>query len=79
MQQAITIDDGLLKDAADYLAIDDVNEIINAALRELIKNHPLKSYKQTQRIAGLGTGIYWMSDDFDEALEDDFWLGDDNL
>ncbi len=29
------------------------------------------------RTPGLGKGKMWMSDDFDEYLGDDFWLGDD--
>jgi antitoxin (DNA-binding transcriptional repressor) of toxin-antitoxin stability system len=27
------------------------------------------------RVAGLHLGAIWMSDDFDEPLPDDFWLG----
>ncbi|MBP8251840.1 MAG: type II toxin-antitoxin system prevent-host-death family antitoxin [Herpetosiphon sp.] len=30
----------------------------------------------TKRIAGLGRGTIWMSDDFDEPLDDEFWLGE---
>ncbi len=29
-----------------------------------------------KRVAGLHPG-YWMSDDFDEPLSDEFWLGED--
>ena len=29
-----------------------------------------------KRIAGLNEGASWMSEDFDEPLPDDFWLGD---
>lgn len=29
-----------------------------------------------KRVAGLHPG-HWMSDDFDEALPDEFWFGDD--
>ena len=29
-----------------------------------------------KRVAGLHPG-HWMSDDFDEALSDEFWLGED--
>jgi hypothetical protein len=39
MQQTITVDDALLKNATHCLAIDDINEVISVALRELIKNH----------------------------------------
>ena len=39
MQQTITINDKLLKNASQCVGIDDFNEIINLALLELIKNH----------------------------------------
>ena len=39
MQQTITINDTLLKNASQCVGIDDFNEIINIALHELIKNH----------------------------------------
>lgn len=29
----------------------------------------------TPRIAGLHAGVIWTSDDFDEPLPDEFWLG----
>lgn len=33
-----------------------------------------------ERIPGLGKGdIVWISDDFDDPLPDEFWLGDDDL
>jgi hypothetical protein len=31
---------------------------------------------QPKRQAGLGKGTVWMSQDFDEPLPDDFWVGD---
>ena len=31
-----------------------------------------------QRVAGLHEGQIWMSDDFNESLPDEFWLGDDD-
>ena len=59
MQQTIMIDDGLLENAANCLAIEDANEIVNAALRELIKNHSTPVEKKRRRqppasIAGKG-------------------------
>ncbi len=33
--------------------------------------------KPQKRQAGLGKGNYWMSDDFDEPLPDEFWLGNE--
>ena len=29
-----------------------------------------------KRVAGLGEGTIWMSDDFTDPLPDDFWLGE---
>jgi len=30
-----------------------------------------------KRVAGLGEGTVWMSEDFDDPLPDEFWLGED--
>lgn len=38
-----------------------------AAPPEVVPAHP--------RIAGLDRGTYWVSDDFDAELPDEFWLG----
>ena len=38
-----------------------------------------KPTAQTQRIAGLGKGTIWMSDDFDDELPDEFWGFDKEL
>jgi antitoxin (DNA-binding transcriptional repressor) of toxin-antitoxin stability system len=37
---------------------------------------PIADEEVTSRIAGLHLGAIWMSDDFDEPLPDQFWLGD---
>jgi hypothetical protein len=37
----------------------------------------LSKIKPLKRQAGLGRGNFWMSEDFDEPLSDDFWLGDE--
>ena len=37
-----------------------------------------KPEEPKQRVFGLGKG-YWMSDDFDDELPDEFWLGDDEF
>jgi hypothetical protein len=47
MQQTITINDTLFKNASQCVGIDDFNEIINSALHELIKNHqPIDKRRQ---------------------------------
>jgi antitoxin (DNA-binding transcriptional repressor) of toxin-antitoxin stability system len=35
--------------------------------------------QRRQRVAGLGSGTTWVSDDFDDPLPDEFWLGDEAL
>lgn len=39
MQQTITINDTLFKNASQCVGLDDVNEVINLALLEFINNH----------------------------------------
>jgi prevent-host-death family protein len=36
---------------------------------------PIAASPATSRVAGLHLGAIWMSDDFDEPLPDEFWLG----
>ena len=38
-----------------------------------------KPKEQKPRIAGLGRGTMWMSDDFDDELPDEFWGFDKKL
>lgn len=35
-----------------------------------------KPQKRPDRIPGLGQGTIWVSDDFNEPLDDEFWLGE---
>lgn len=37
---------------------------------------PIADSSATPRIAGLHSGAIWISDDFDEPLPDEFWLGE---
>lgn len=37
--------------------------------------HDMELDDDRPRIAGLHTGTTWISDDFDEPLPDEFWLG----
>ncbi|MEW6380157.1 MAG: toxin-antitoxin (TA) system antitoxin [bacterium] len=51
------------------------NEIIIAEGDKLVaKIVPILPHPQT-RIAGLNKGKIWVSDDFDEPLPDQFWVG----
>jgi prevent-host-death family protein len=36
---------------------------------------PIAASAAQSRVAGLHVGAIWMSDDFDEPLPDEFWLG----
>jgi len=42
--------------------------------RQLAKLVPIASPAR-ERVAGLTPGAIWISDDFDEPLPDEFWLG----
>ena len=49
--------------------------------KPIAKITPIVETEQTepkQRVFGLGKG-YWMSEDFDDELPEEFWLGDDEF
>lgn len=58
---------------AQALAGDEV--IIAKANKPLIRLVPLEPPKK-KRVFGLHKGEVWVSDDFDEPLPDEFWLGE---
>jgi len=41
------------------------------------KSMTFSNPSSSPRIAGLHEGQVWMSDDFNDPLPDEFWLGDD--
>lgn len=48
--------------------------------KPIAKITPIKEQKELKkRIAGLGKGTMWMSDDFDDELPDEFWGFDKEL
>ena len=53
MQQTISIDDELLNNASQCLSMNDVNKLVNLALRELIENHAISNNK----LRALSTGF----------------------
>ena len=68
--------DKVEKQLADLLAIvKNGGEVVIAQNGEPIAR--LESIKRTKkkRIAGLNRGTIWTSEDFDEPLPDEFWLG----
>ena len=50
-------------------------------LAEYLHNPPVSDAKPEKRVIGLfaNTGNYWMSDDFDAELPDEFWGFDKDL
>ena len=77
-----TIDIGKMKAFKEYLLSvleQDTEIILTEGDTPLAKLTQVEKPSQAtgQRIAGLHPG-HWMSDDFDEPLPDEFWLGDDS-
>ena len=56
------------------LAISGTEVIIVAGDKPLARLSPA-GLPVSERIAGLNEGAIWTSDDFDEPLPDEFWLG----
>ena len=60
--------------ATHNLSLSEVRELLNS-LQERVRME--ESKPQQKRIAGLGQGKWWVADDFDAPLPDEFWLGKD--
>ncbi|NUN64836.1 DUF2281 domain-containing protein [Pseudanabaena biceps] len=66
--------------------VNELNSLPEPLLAEVLsfirgaKNKFVQPSQQVefQRVAGLHEGQIWMSDDFNESLPDEFWLGDDD-
>jgi len=58
------------------LALEGEEVIIARANKPIARLVPLEQPKK-RRIAGLHRGQIWMSDDFNDPLPDEFFLGDD--
>ena len=58
------------------LVQQDIEVVITQNETPIAKVVPLVEYSPVKRVAGLNRGSTSMSDDFDEPLEDDFWLGE---
>jgi hypothetical protein len=62
----------------DLLAlIDQLSDEQKQILRQRLEAMPPADKPLKRRLAGLYEGSVWMSDDFDEPLPDEFWLGKD--
>jgi len=56
------------------LALEGNDEIITAGGKPLARLVPVAASKR-KRVAGLNRGKIWASEDFDEPLPDEFWVG----
>ncbi len=60
--------------------LDSAPEPLLAAVLHFIKSTKAKTIQSNQndspRIVGLHHGEIWMSEDFNDSLPDEFWLGD---
>jgi Protein of unknown function (DUF2281) len=62
--------------------LDSVPEPLLAEILSFIRSAKSKAVQSpnhlsAQRVAGLHDGQIWISDDFNDPLPDEFWLGDD--
>lgn len=75
-----TVDDVIA--VARLLSPAEKLEVIQALSHELQQQYAhttaVSSPTAAQRIAGLDKGTFWMSEDFDDELPDEFWLGSDD-
>jgi antitoxin (DNA-binding transcriptional repressor) of toxin-antitoxin stability system len=58
------------------LALEGNEVILSEGDRPVARLVPIPSPVR-ERVMGLHRGVAWMSDDFDEPLPDEFWLGGD--
>jgi antitoxin (DNA-binding transcriptional repressor) of toxin-antitoxin stability system len=58
------------------LALEGNEVIISEGDKPLARLVPIPSAGRN-RVMGLHRGVAWMSEDFDEPLPDEFWLGGD--
>jgi hypothetical protein len=68
------IDNALIEQVKYITGITDEKTVIEKALQFFVENQSHFPKKQP-RILGLHEGKGWMSEGFDEALSDEFWLG----
>jgi len=67
--------DDLLK-LIDQLSAEQ-KRIISERLGKTESENQSHSVAPKRRVAGLHPGAIWTSDDFDDPLPDEFWLGED--
>ena len=64
-----------IEQAAASLPLSDKESLLTWLQTELSieKSLPVSG----QRVSGLGKGEWWVANDFDAPLPDEFWLGED--
>ncbi len=68
--------DKVEKQLAELLAIVENNgEVVIAQNGKPLARLESVTPQKKKRIAGLNRGMIWTSEDFDEPLPDEFWLG----
>lgn len=61
----------LTKNGDEIVLEENGEEVVK--ITPLAKTESSKKTEQKPRVAGLGKGTMWMSDDFDDELPDEFW------
>ncbi len=80
MTKTINLNDNISIQTVIALTRNGDEVVIEENGEPLAKVSPIEKPKiQKKRTAGLGTGIIWMSDDFDDELPDEFWGFDKEL
>ncbi len=59
------------------LVVKGTEIILTQGSTPIARLTPIAASPTGSRVAGLHLGAIWMSDDFDEPLPDDFWLGEE--
>jgi Protein of unknown function (DUF2281) len=57
------------------LAPEQKQQVLNY-VEFLAQKYAQTKVTKQKRVLGLNRGEYWMSDDFNDPLPDDFWLGE---
>ena len=58
-----------------WLKLGDGNEVVITEHGKPVARLVPVPQSKTKRVAGLNRGTIWTSEDFDEPLPDEFWLG----
>ena len=68
-----------LNEIFEELPVETLAEVVDFAefLREKKRCQQSEETKPKERFAGLNKGEIWMSEDFNDELPEEFWLGED--